>query len=96
MTSEAMSADYADDFGADPTAAELPEMVPFLTHYRDFWEEKTAPYFATYATSGLNRRRVELVVTALMALRSWETGVRAHTKLALEAGCSPEDIRGAT
>ena len=96
MTTEATSAGYTEDFGADDLARDLPEMVAFLTHYREFWEEKTAPYFADlYVTSGLERRTVELIMTALMALRSWETGVRAHTKLALEAGCSAEDIRGA-
>jgi AhpD family alkylhydroperoxidase len=94
MTTRADPREY--DFGADETARELPEMVPLLTHYRDFWEEKTAPYFAElYTTSGLDRTTVELIMVALMALRSWETGVRAHTRLALDAGCSAEEIRGA-
>jgi alkylhydroperoxidase/carboxymuconolactone decarboxylase family protein YurZ len=35
------------------------------------------------------------MVTALCALRGWESGVRVDTALALEAGASPEEIRGA-
>jgi AhpD family alkylhydroperoxidase len=45
-----------------------------------------------YGSSGLDRKTVELIVTALLALRGWETGVRTHAALAREAGASPEEI----
>src|SRR4051812_43857490 len=67
-----------------------PELAAILEHYEEFWNERIAPFFAElYATSGLEPKTVELIATALLALRGWETGVRAHTSLALRSGATP-------
>jgi AhpD family alkylhydroperoxidase len=69
---------------------------PMLDNYGTFWNERIAPFFAElYAVTGLEPKTVELIATALLALRGWETGVRAHTRLALDSGATPEEIRGA-
>jgi AhpD family alkylhydroperoxidase len=73
-----------------------PQLRAILTHYGGFWEQSVAPFFASlYATGGLDKKTQELIVTALLALRGWETGVRTHAALALEAGATPREIRGA-
>jgi 4-carboxymuconolactone decarboxylase len=73
-----------------------PELAAIQGHYPDLWNERIAPFFAElYATTGLEPKTVELISAALMALRGWETGVRAHTTLALNAGATPEEVRGA-
>jgi AhpD family alkylhydroperoxidase len=73
-----------------------PELAAILEHYEEFWNERIAPFFAElYATSGLEPKTVELIATALLALRGWETGVRAHTSLALRSGATPAEVRGA-
>lgn len=82
-----------------PDAGEVepePELAAILGRYPEFWNERIAPFFAElYATTGLEPKTVELISAALMALRGWETGVRAHTTLALNAGATPEEVRGA-
>jgi AhpD family alkylhydroperoxidase len=81
-----------------PPAADPADRLlePMLDHLGDYWNERIAPFFAElYAVSGLERKTVELIATALLALRGWETGVRAHARLALDAGATPEEIRGA-
>ena len=73
-----------------------PQLETITTHYADFWEKWLTPFFVNlYGSSGLDKKTVELIVTALLALRGWETGVRTHAALALEAGATPEEIRGA-
>jgi AhpD family alkylhydroperoxidase len=72
------------------------ELAAILEHYPDFWNERIAPFFAElYATTGLDPKTVELIATALLALRGWETGVRAHSTLALRSGATPDEVRGA-
>jgi AhpD family alkylhydroperoxidase len=72
------------------------QLAAILEHYPDFWNERIAPFFAElYATSGLEAKTVELIATALLALRGWETGVRAHATLALKSGATPDEVRGA-
>ena len=82
---------------ADESAPPADRLLePLFAHYGDWWNERVSPFFAElYAVTGLERKTVELVATALLALRGWETGVRAHTRLALEAGATPDEIRGA-
>jgi AhpD family alkylhydroperoxidase len=71
-------------------------LEPILNHPGGYWNERIAPFFAElYAVTGLEAKTVELIATALLALRGWETGVRAHARLALDSGASPEEIRGA-
>ena len=87
---------YEAAFQSDVLQADLPEMSAVLKHYQDWWDGSCAPFFAgVYEASGLDKRTVELIMVAQMALRGWETGIRAHTKLALDAGCTPAEIRGA-
>lgn len=79
-----------DDRPADPV------LSPLIDHYGDFWNKRIAPFFAElYATTGLDPKTVELIATALLALRGWETGVRAHAALALRSGATPDEVRGA-
>ena len=83
---------------AAPRAVDPADRVlePMLDHLGDYWNERVAPFFAeVYAVSGLERKTVELIATALLALRGWETGVRAHARLALDAGATADEIRGA-
>ena len=69
---------------------------PLLDHFGAFWNEAISPFFAElYAVSGLEPKTVELIAIAALALRGWETGVRAHTRLALQSGATPDEIRGA-
>jgi AhpD family alkylhydroperoxidase len=87
---------FVHDPDAQGEAEPEPQLAAILEHYTDFWNERMAPFFAElYATTGLEPKIVELISTALMALRGWETGVRAHTSLALGAGATPDEIRGA-
>lgn len=73
-----------------------PQLETIMTHYKDFWEQWLTPFFVNlYGSSGLDKKTVELIVTALLALRGWETGVRTHAAYALEAGATPEEVRGA-
>jgi AhpD family alkylhydroperoxidase len=73
-----------------------PQLQAILEHYPEFWSERIAPFFAElYATTGLEPKTVELIVTALLAFKGWETGVKAHTTLALMSGATPDEIRGA-
>jgi AhpD family alkylhydroperoxidase len=69
---------------------------PILAYGDGYWNDRIAPFFAElYAVSGLEPKTVELIATALLALHGWETGVRAHARLALESGASADEIRGA-
>ena len=69
---------------------------PMLEHLGQFWNESISPFFAElYAVSGLEPKTVELIATAALALRGWETGVRAHARLALQSGATPDEVRGA-
>lgn len=73
-----------------------PDLKPIMTHYKEFWERDVAPFFAKlYKTGGLDEKTTELIVTSLLALRGWETGVRTHAWQALEAGATPQEVRGA-
>jgi AhpD family alkylhydroperoxidase len=73
-----------------------PGLESIVAHYGSFIDEAMAPYVAElYRTSTLDEKTKELVVTALLALRGWETGVRVHARQALAAGASPAEIRGA-
>ena len=87
---------YEAAFQSDVLQADLPELTAMLTHFQGWWDGSCATFFAgLYETSGLDKRTVELIMVAQMALRGWETGIRAHAKLALDAGCTPAEIRGA-
>jgi AhpD family alkylhydroperoxidase len=73
-----------------------PGLEAILAHYGSFVDAAMEPYIAElYRTSALDEKTKELVVTALLALRGWETGVRVHARQALAAGARPEEIRGA-
>ena len=73
-----------------------PQLQAILEHYPEFWSKRIAPFYAElYATTGLEPKVVELIVTALVAFKGWETGVRAHTTLAIKSGATPDEIRGA-
>ena len=73
-----------------------PQLEAMIRHYGLFWNEHVAPFFAEiYAETGLDRKTVELIGCALLAARGWDTGVRAHAALALEAGATPDEVRGA-
>ncbi len=73
-----------------------PQLKPLLEHYGAFWESTAAPFFdSLYRTAGLDRKTQELAIVALLTLRGWETGIRTHVPLALEAGATPQEIRGA-
>jgi 4-carboxymuconolactone decarboxylase len=73
-----------------------PQLKALLDHYGEFWETTAGPFFdSLYATGGLEKKTQELVVVALLTLRGWETGVRTHVRLALAAGATPNEIRGA-
>ncbi len=100
---EAHKAAWLEKFLHDAAAASPEDrhsadavLDPILENYGAFWNERIAPFFAElYAVSGLEPKTVELIATALLALRGWETGVRAHTRLALDSGATPDEIRGA-
>ncbi len=73
-----------------------PQLEAMIRHFGPFWNEQIAPFFAeVYAETGLDRKTVELIGCALLAARGWDTGVRAHAALALEAGATPNEVRGA-
>jgi AhpD family alkylhydroperoxidase len=73
-----------------------PQLKALFDHYGAFWESTAAPFFdSLYSTAGLDKKTQELVVVALLTLRGWETGVRTHVRLALDAGATAQEIRGA-
>jgi 4-carboxymuconolactone decarboxylase len=73
-----------------------PELEAIVENYTEYWNEQVLPFFTSiYEQSGLDMKTVELIVTALCALRGWETGVRVHAQQALEQGATPQDVRGA-
>jgi AhpD family alkylhydroperoxidase len=81
--------DLSRDLDAEPGLAEI------RRHYGEFIDRWVDYSWDLYGTSGLDEKTKELIVTALLALRGWETGVRVHTRLALAAGATPAEIRGA-
>lgn len=84
------------DVDAPPAHPADAVLEPTFRHFGGFWDASLAPFFAeTYAVSGLERKTVELIATAALAVRGWETGVRAHARLALDAGATPDEVRGA-
>lgn len=73
-----------------------PQLQAIMRDYPDFWEDGLVPFFLrVYEVSGLDAKTSELVVVALLSLRGWETGIRVHAKQAIEAGATPEEVRGA-
>lgn len=73
-----------------------PDLTPIRTHFKQFWEADVTAFFSKlYQVGGLDDKTTELVVTSLLALRGWDAGVRTHTWQALEAGATPEEVRGA-
>jgi alkylhydroperoxidase/carboxymuconolactone decarboxylase family protein YurZ len=78
-----------------PTVPE-PGLDSILSHYGDFIDNSVEPYIAElYRVSTLDEKTKELVVTALLALRGWRTGVRVHARHAVDAGATPDEVRGA-
>jgi 4-carboxymuconolactone decarboxylase len=78
-----------------PTVPE-PGLDAILSRYGEFIEDSVEPYIAElYRVSTLDEKTKELVVTALLALRGWKTGVRVHAHHAIEAGATAEEVRGA-
>src|SRR4029077_9462045 len=73
-----------------------PELEAIMTHYKEFWDADVTTFFSKlYQAGGLDEKTTELVVTSLLALRGWETGVRTHVWQALDVGATPEEVRGA-
>lgn len=73
-----------------------PDMGPLLTHYPKFWEDDAGPFFeALFTATGLGFRERELILIALVTMRGWEAGVRFHAKKSLDAGITPDELRGA-
>jgi AhpD family alkylhydroperoxidase len=67
-----------------------------MRDYPDFWEEEIVPFFLrVYEVSGIDPKTSELIVVALLSLRGWETGIRVHAKQAIDAGATPQQVRGA-
>lgn len=99
---EARKAAWLGNFVHDPRAPVTGQigadhvLDPLLEHLGEFWNESVSPFFAElYAVSELEPKTVELIAIAALALRGWETGVRAHARLALASGATPDEIRGA-
>lgn len=89
---------YTADFSAEKLLSyqNLPELNAMFTYYRDIWNDLGDPFFsAMYASADLDRKTVELIVVATLALRGYRTGLIHHTMLALRAGATPRQIRGA-
>ena len=83
-------------FSAEEVGGGNPDMGPLLTHYPKFWEEEAGPFFeAVFAATGLGFRERELILIALVSARGWEAGVRFHAKKSLDAGMTPDELRGA-
>lgn len=73
-----------------------PQLAAMMEHYPDFWEHELLPLFQrVYDHAGFDERTMELIVIALLVLRGWDTGIRVHARQALDAGATPDEIRGA-
>lgn len=89
---------YKKDFSAEKLTSyqNLPELNAMFTYYKDVWNELGDPFYsAMYASSDIDRKNTELIVVATLALRGYRTGLIHHTLLALRAGATPRQIRGA-
>lgn len=73
-----------------------PQLETLFKYYGDFWTATGGPFFdGLYARGGLEPKTQELIILAMLAIRGWETGIRTHVRLALDAGATPDEIRGA-
>jgi len=72
------------------------ELDAFRDSYPEFWSDELLPFFRrVYEVAGLDTKTTELIVTSLLALRGWETGIRVHALQALDAGATEDEVRGA-
>ena len=76
---------------------ELPEeLVEITTHFPKFWAEAGHLFTETlYDESGLDRKTIELILCSLLSAWRWETGIKVHVQQALNAGATPDEVRGA-
>src|SRR4051812_14833791 len=73
-----------------------PELQALIRNYPELWHERILPFYReVYDASGLDERTLELILVAILALRGWRTGMRVHAKQALDAGATPDEVRGA-
>jgi 4-carboxymuconolactone decarboxylase len=73
-----------------------PELDGLIQRYPELWHERILPFYReVYEASGLDERTLELILVAVLALRGWQTGIRVHAKQALDAGATPDEVRGA-
>ncbi len=71
-------------------------LAAVLRHYSPFVDDVFTPFHdELYRAAGLDKKTTELVLIALLTLERWKTGLQVHTGMALAAGCTPEEIRGA-
>src|SRR5436190_19457885 len=92
-----VDAQYKKDFSAEKLLSyqNLPELNAMFSYYHDLWNDLGDPFFsAMYASADLDRKTVELIVVATLALRGYRTGLIHHTLLALREGATPKQIRG--
>lgn len=74
----------------------MAELDAVAEHFPRFLSEAAHLLTETlYEEATLDRRTIELILCSLLAGRRWELGVRTHVEKALEAGASPDEVRGA-
>jgi 4-carboxymuconolactone decarboxylase len=72
------------------------ELEEIMRHFPRFWSEAGHLFTETlYEESRLDRKTIELILCSLLSAWRWETGVRVHAAQALQAGATPEEVRGA-
>jgi AhpD family alkylhydroperoxidase len=89
---------YKKDFSAEKLISyeNLPELTSMFTYYAELWNQYGDPFYsAMYASTDIDRKTIELIVVATLALRGYKTGLIHHTMLALREGATPRQIRGA-
>ncbi len=100
--SQAINAEGFKDFSANNLISRmtsvpgLEETHAYYKHFTELHERSASDANADmYAEAGIDSKTLELIVVACLAVRGYRTGVLNHTMLALKAGNTPKEIRGA-
>jgi len=73
-----------------------PGLEAVLRRYGPFINDVFTPFHDDlYRVAGLDKKTTELVLIALLTMERWKTGLQVHAKMAIAAGCTPEEVRGA-
>jgi alkylhydroperoxidase/carboxymuconolactone decarboxylase family protein YurZ len=84
------------EFGHTDVVARNPEMAAVVAFLGSTWNARATPFLNTlFEVSGLDPQTRALILTALQAINGWEAGVRYNASRAIDAGLTPDQVRGA-